>query len=86
MIKEFFCKKYLTRHFSPLTVVGVTMDNSRLTDMMENIEDDEGNKLCQTGSEETSCYLLDEGGFIISENVHAEGFSHVSHLDVSGDV
>ena len=54
------------------------MNHTHLTDTLQSIEDETDGLICKPDSEDTNCYLLDEGGFIIAENIYEERVSHVS--------
>lgn len=58
-------------------MVGVVFNHTVLTDEMLTLEDEDGNFLCQESNNST-CFLLDEGGFILSENLNTRDQSHVS--------
>lgn len=57
-------------------MVGVTVNNTLLSDTLLNIMDNESQPLCVDST--NRCYLLDEGGFVISENLQIDGYSSVS--------
>ena len=58
-------------------MLGITINETLLTDTLLDLEDNNNNKLCDPSVAENTCYLLDEGGFIIAENLQEDGYSHV---------
>lgn len=62
--------------------MGITINNTYLTEQLVSIVSTNGEELCNASSR---CFLLDDGGFIIaeSESAHPEGKSNVSYINVS---